>query len=48
MKDIGMFLLLTGTLGLVLSMLAIIGRKPARALSRDFDFGHAKRFENSR
>lgn len=48
MKDIGLFLLLAGTLGLVLSMLAIIGRKPARALPRNFDFGHAKRFENIR
>ena len=48
MEQIGALLLLAGALGLVLSMRLLGRRRPARLLNRNFDFGEAKRFENSR
>ena len=48
MEQIGTLLLLAGALGLVLSMRLLGRRRPAKLLNRDFDFGEAKRFENTR
>ena len=48
MEHIGALLLLAGALGLVLSLCLPGRRRPGRLLNRDFDFGEAKRFENTR
>lgn len=49
MEEIGLLLLLAGTLGLVLSFRRRLGRrKPRHDLPPSFDFGYYKRFEHNR
>jgi hypothetical protein len=48
MEHIGALLLMAGALGLVLSLWLLGRRRPVRLLNRSFDFGEAKRFENTR
>lgn len=47
-EQIGIFLLLSGSAGLALSVVVIGRRKPPRTLPPNFDFTYHKRFENNR